>query len=170
MQKNKKYSIEDVNLQKILVFEYFYLKRGLETLSEIYGIPIIDLKYFFYSVEANSIKEKYKKEFEDLYIPDSLEELESFLILTFKKLLNNAKPKEAAELIEKVVPQIINLHRKEVKYKDANLQIIGQQQVNILEEKNTFVPIDLEYVTPSLLTEEELEKIKPANFEELNES
>ena len=67
--------ILDEEIQKILVFEYFYLKKDPETISRIFDIPVLDLKYFFYSVEAHALFKKYENEFKDWPVPETLEQL-----------------------------------------------------------------------------------------------
>jgi len=157
--------IMDSELQKLLVFEYYYLKKDLDTLSRVFDIPVLDLKYFFYSVEARSLKEQYKEEFESWPIPENIDQLRNFLIDTFKMLLLKAEGKDAAELIDKTIPQIINLYKGE-NTSGNNIQLIGNQQINLLEDNRNYVPINIEYVKPKLLTEEELMKIPAADFEE----
>jgi hypothetical protein len=148
--------ILDEEIQKILVFEYFYLKKDPETISRIFDIPVLDLKYFFYSVEAHALFKKYENEFKDWPVPETLEQLRNFLIDTFKVLLVKAEGKDAAELIDKGIPRIINLFRGENTPITNNVQMIGSQQVNILEDNRSFMPFNIDYIKPKLLTEEEL--------------
>lgn len=160
--------IMDDELQKLLVFEYYYLKKDLDTLSRVFDIPVLDLKYFFYSVEAHSLKEQYREEFESWPVPEDVEQLRNFLIDTFKMLLLKAEGKDAAELIDKTIPKIINLYRGE-NTPENNIQVIGNQQINLLEDNRNYVPINIEYVKPKLLTEEELLKIPSVDVEEIEE-
>lgn len=160
--------IMDEELQKILVFEYFYLKKDIDTLSRIFEIQPLDLKYFFYSVEALSLKEQYKEEFESWPVPDSVEQLRNFLIDTFKMLLLKSEGKDAAELIDKTIPKIINLYRGE-NSPDNNIQLINNQQINLLENNKNYTPINIEYIKPHLISEDELLKITPAEIEEIEE-
>jgi hypothetical protein len=157
--------IMDDELQKLLVFEYFYLKKDIDTLARIFDIPVLDLKYFFYSVEAHSLKEQYKEEFESWPIPESVEQLRNFLIDTFKMLLLKSEGKDAAELIDKTIPKIINLYRGE-NPPENNIQLIGNQQNYLVEDNRNYVPIQIEYIKPHLIAEEELKKIPMAEIVE----
>lgn len=162
--------IMDEEIQKILVFEYFFLKKDIDTLARIFEISALDLKYFFYSVEARSLFKKYESEFNETIVPDSLEQLRNFLVDTFKELLLKAEGKDAAELIDKTIPKIINLYTGQNTPITNNVQMIGNQQVNILEDKRAFVPIQIDYIKPKLLTEEELAQIPPAVIQEIEET
>ena len=157
--------ILDDELQKLLVFEYFYLKKDIDTLSRVFDIPVLDLKYFFYSIEAHSLKEQYREEFESWPIPESVDQLRNFLIDTFKMLLLKADGKEAAELIDKTIPKIINLYKGE-NTPESNIQLIGNQQNYLIEDTKNYVPINIEYIKPHLIAEEELIKIPPAEVVE----
>lgn len=169
MATNNAVKIMDEELQKILVFEYFFLKKDVETLAEVFDIPSLDLKYFFYSVEAFSLYRQYEEEFKTWEIPESLDQLRNFVVDEFKRLLKKSEPDTAADLIDKAIPKIINLYNKQNTSIEQNINFIGNQQNNTLIEDNrgSYLPFQIEYVKPSLLTEEELVKISaPPGIEE----
>lgn len=152
----------DEDIQKVLVFEYFFLKKDLTTLSRIFEISEMDLRYFFYSQEAIALYRQFEEEFKKIPVPDNIDQLNSYLIEKVKSLLESSNDLTASgDLIEKAIPQILNLRQKFVATNNnSNILNFDQQNLQINDAQAPILKLD--YVEAKLLTEEELKLIPAA--------
>lgn len=102
----------DEKILKILVSEYFFANRGIDSLSKMFGIPVMDLRYFFNSAEAKTILDELKStSSEEIKKDRSLAQIKTFIIEKLEALLNNSSNRDTIEAVERIVPQLINLER-----------------------------------------------------------
>lgn len=99
----------DIRVQKMLVLDYFFRNKSLSYISTNYQIPIYDLKFYFYTVEAQSLYKSIKEDLKDYPQENSLKYVRELLVDKLEALMNDTKGKESADIIEKIVPQIIML-------------------------------------------------------------
>lgn len=175
MHKVDKYKTDLINvippnIQHILVIERYFRKRSLEYLSKSFSIPIMDLRFFFYTEDSLSIYNELKEKLGEFPEPSSLEEYKEFVIEKSKELLEKSTPLEFATLVRDVTPQLVLLEESSRKKRniesqsnDSNSDAISAEYT-VLEEHENYSPfIQLEFRTPKVLEEEELLKIPPAN-------
>ncbi len=160
-------------LQKIIVFEHYVKKKGVETLSKKYSISPLDLRYFLNSTEAYNIYLKEKEAALNIPVIDSVEELKEFLIDKTMDFLNNCTSSQAVEIVEKFIPQILNLHSS---INNSPINAIAARSVEYVEfeeEKNeidgeNYSKIQLISAQPKLYTDEELKEIPTEKKDEPN--
>jgi len=175
--KNKSLKLEDleknINLQKIIVVEHFFRKKGIPQLARNLNINSLDLRFYINSLEAYNLYNTLKGEFLDK-VPkvESIEEFKEFLIEKTQMILETSSGLDIADIVEKIVPQIINLEsairgirsspnsNTEV-ITDAEFSIVGGEKKEIPDTGVGFYsPIELISENPRLFTEDEREEIK----------
>lgn len=152
-------------LQKIIVFEHYIKKKGIESLSRRYSISQLDLRYFLNSSEAYNIYTKEKDQLSALPIVDSIDELKEFLIEKTMEFLNNASSGQAVEIVEKFIPQILNIHAST---KNISNEIKTDDEIQYTEFEDekmneNYSKIQLVSNNPKIYTEEELKEIPIEN-------
>jgi hypothetical protein len=166
--------IKDQMLQRIIVIQHYLKKKSVESLSKDFHINPIDLRFFLNSAEAFSIYKVVKEEFESAPRVESIEELNEALIDKLINFLHTCTPSEAADIVEKMIPQILNIsmvidktngspisNRKAVESADYTVE-------TALTGENYSV-LQLEKIPPKLYSIEELESMTPPEKEEETE-
>ena len=158
---------KNVKMQKLIVFEHFFKKKGIKQLSEILKVNPLDLRFFVNSIEAYNLYNDLKEELQDFPEVSSIEELKEYIIEKTMKFFDDCKtPKEAADMIEKIVPQIVNLEStiRGIKF-GSEAPILAEYEVQdnpqVLGGRKKSFQSNIELLTehPKLYNEEELEEI-----------
>lgn len=102
----------DHKLLLVLLTEYFIKNRNITTISKAFGIPVIDLKFFFNSAEAKVLFEEFKANASDDMLKDrSIEQLRGLLIDKLEQITQLASNRDSIEAVERMTPQIIELQK-----------------------------------------------------------
>lgn len=112
----------DPKIQKMLVLDYFVKNKSITYISNNYSIPIYDLKFYFYTAEAQSIYKRLKDELSEYPQENSLKYVRELLVDKLEELIHKTNGKESADIIEKIVPQIIMLQAAIVKTEGTKRQ------------------------------------------------
>lgn len=160
-----KIDLENIDFQRVLVFEHFFRKKSVETLAEYFEINPIDLRFFFYSIESRNVYEKIKEELKDYPEQNSIEELKVFLVDKLKTFLTKSTPREASDLVLTFTPQIIGLENALNSYKQT-IKSYENAEFEEVMELNDKPMIEIEYTQPKLLVEEDLSKLPKPEMEE----
>lgn len=160
----------NANVKELLIIEHYFKHKSVNILSKTYGIPVLDLKFFFNSAEAYSTVIELKEKFKNINDDDVIaKELRSTLIEKFEELMEDAGPGAVLELVERMVPHILQVE-KSIMERDLAFSNKKTDLFNIenLTEGEDF-EIDLKTETPDT---KEIENIDNENLliEEYNEA
>lgn len=102
----------DIKLLKVLLVEHLFRHKPISSLSNTFGIPTIDLKFFFNSAEAKTLLEELKTEADEDTLKDrSLNQLKAMLVEKLENLLADASTRDCIDAIERITPQVIDIER-----------------------------------------------------------